>query len=57
MPLSPDQPYKFAKGDALDAVAKKYGHRDGKPIWNAPENKGIAPLAFARGAEAHMALS
>jgi hypothetical protein len=39
-PIS-NKPYVPKKGDTLDAIAKKHGHRDGKAIWNAPENKGI----------------
>ena len=33
--------HKVNKGEKLEDIAKKYGHRDWKTIWKAPENKGV----------------
>lgn len=33
--------HKVKKGDTLIGIAKKYGHRDWKAIWDAPENKAV----------------
>jgi len=33
--------HKVIKNDTLSGMAKKYGHKDWKTIWNAPENKSI----------------
>jgi hypothetical protein len=33
--------YKFVKGDKLEEIGRKYGHRDWRTIWRAPENKFI----------------
>lgn len=34
--------HKVKKGENLTVIAKKYHHKDWKPIWDAPENKQIA---------------
>lgn len=36
------QTHKVKKGETLIGIAKKYGHKDWKAIWKAPENKSIA---------------
>ena len=33
--------HKVAKGDTLEGIAKRYGQRDWRAIWNALPNKGI----------------
>lgn len=36
-----DKTHKVSKGDTLSGIAKKYGHKDWKTIWKAPQNRGI----------------
>ena len=33
--------HKVSKGEALESIARKYGHRDWKMLWNAPQNKAL----------------
>ncbi len=43
--------YTMRKGDKLEVVARKLGHRDWKPIWAAPGNR---QLAGKRGKPEHL---
>ncbi|MEN1678586.1 MAG: LysM domain-containing protein [Planctomycetota bacterium] len=35
------QRHTVKKGDTLESIAKKYGHKQWKAIWNDPENKKV----------------
>lgn len=35
------QEHKVKKNESLEEIAKKYGHKDWKVIWSAPENKKL----------------
>ena len=36
------QKHKVVKKETLTGIAKKYGHKDWKKIWEAPDNKALA---------------
>ncbi|MEM9146995.1 MAG: hypothetical protein AAGC57_12440 [Pseudomonadota bacterium] len=33
--------HKFRKGEELEKLSKKWGHRGARPIWEHAENKGL----------------
>ncbi|MEO6712915.1 MAG: LysM domain-containing protein [Mycobacteriales bacterium] len=33
--------HKVSRGDKLESIARKYGHRDGKLIWAASDNRSV----------------